>query len=198
MVPGRRRLLAAIGRTALGATALAATALAALPPAQARAADAAVIDARVRLGLDRLYASVPGSRELADRATGVLVMPSVVKGGFILGGSYGEGALLLPGAAGLETAGYYSVAAASIGLQAGIQETAHALFFLTEAALDGFRRADGWEIGADAEITFPDRGFNLGVNSTAFEQPIVGIIFAEDGLLIGASLEGAKYSPITR
>ena len=188
MAPTRRSIL----------TAVMASCSLTLPEGPARAAGAAAIDARVRLGLERLFASVEGSRDLADRAAGLLVMPSVVKGGFILGGSYGEGALLLPGSQGFETAGYYSVAAASVGLQAGIQETGHALFFLTEDALARFRRADGWEIGADAEITFPDRGFNLGVSSTEFEKPIVGIVFAEDGLLLGASLEGAKYSPIAR
>jgi lipid-binding SYLF domain-containing protein len=184
-------------RDALGALALAA-AMAVLPQA-ARAAEAAVIDARVELALERLYGTVPGSRELARGAEGVLVMPRVVKGGFILGGSYGEGKLLLPDPdGGFLNGGYYSVAAASIGLQAGVQQTAHALFFLTGEALARFRASDGWELGADAEFTVPEAGVNIGLSSTEFEKPVVAIVFAEDGLLIGASLEGAKYSPISR
>lgn len=165
----------------------------------ARATEAEVIDARVRLALEKLYASVPGSKDLIGRAKGVLVMPKVVKGGFIVGGSYGEGALKLPGEGGaLETADYYSVAAASVGLQAGVQESSHALIFLTDEALAGFRRRDGWELGADAEVTVPDAGANVGLSSTEFRRPIVAIVFAEDGLLLGASLEGAKYSLIRR
>lgn len=166
--------------------------------AVATAEEAAVIDTRVDLALKKLYDTVPGSRDLADRALGVLVMPSVIKGGFIVGGSYGEGALRLPQGGTLRTSGYYSVAAASIGLQAGVEESAHALFFLTAGALAGFRNSDGWELGVDAEFTALDKGVNVGVDTTAFQQPIVAIVFGQGGLLLGASLEGAKYSPIQR
>lgn len=187
----RRRALKAL------VTSTAATVLPTLP---ARAADAQVIDARVNVALGQLWKQSPGARELAARAKGMLIMPRVVKGGLIIGGAYGEGALRLnDSVTGYgPSAAYYSVSAASIGLQAGIQKTSHALFFLTDSALQKFRRADGWQIGADAEVTFPDAGLNVGVDSTSFEKPIVGIVFGEDGLLIGASLEGAKYSLLQR
>jgi lipid-binding SYLF domain-containing protein len=87
---------------------------------------------------------------------------------------------------------------ASIGLQIGIQSTSHVLFFMTDQALEKFRNADGWEAGVDAEITFPDKGLNAGIDSTTFEKPVIAIVFAEDGLLVGASLAGAKYSSIAR
>lgn len=183
----RRPVIAGLGALAVAA---------ALP---ARAENASVIDARVNIALEILYADVPGTRELATRARGILVMPEVVKGGFILGGAYGEGALRLNDGSNYQTtAEYYSVGAASVGLQAGLQKTSHALFFMTDDALARFRRADGWEVGADAEVTFPEKGVNFGVDSTTTQRPIVGFVFAQDGLLIGASLEGAKYSRIQR
>ncbi|HSF95577.1 MAG TPA: YSC84-related protein [Thermohalobaculum sp.] len=186
-------------RRALGAIA-AAAALPALTGLPARAADAEVIDARVNLALSKLWEQVPGSQDLAARAKGMLIMPKVTKGGFIVGGAFGEGALRLnnPGTGYGPTVQYYSVSAASVGLQIGIQTTGHALFFLTDKALEKFREADGWEVGADAEVTFPEKGVNIGIDSTSYEKPIVGIVFAEDGLLIGASLEGAKYSTLVR
>ena len=214
----RRRLLAAACIAPLAAL-----------PAPAMAADASVIEARMNLAVEKLYREVPGARALADRARGMLVMPKVVKGGFLIGGSYGEGGLRLnrrrgdgalaseadapadgadPGTGAADAAGpapdygptvaYYSVAAASIGLQAGVQETSHVLFFLTDEALGRFRRADGWEIGADAEITALDKAVNLGVDSTRFDKPVVAIVFGGSGLMVGASLEGAKYSAISR
>jgi len=188
----------ALTRRSILAATLALPAALAGPPAEAATRE--TIESRVNLALGRLWSEVPGARELASRAKAMLVMPSVVKGGFILGGAYGEGALRIndPEIGYERTAGYYSVAAASIGLQAGIQKTSHVLFFLTDQALAEFQRADGWEIGADAEVTVPDKGMNVGVNTTEFEKPIVGIVFGEDGLLLGASLEGAKYSPIVR
>lgn len=191
MTISRRRALQALATTA---------AAAALPALPANAASAEVIDARVNLALGKLWQQVPGSQELATRAKGMLVMPNVVKGGLIVGGAYGEGALRLndPVSGYGPSVAYYSVSAASIGLQAGIQKTSHALFFLTDNALAKFRRADGWEVGADAEVTFPDAGLNIGVDSTSFEKPVIGFVFAEDGLLIGASLQGAKYSLLQR
>lgn len=169
-----------------------------LPAASARAETAEVIDARVDLALRKLWDGNPGARILAERAKGMLVMPSVVKGGFVIGGAYGEGALRLPASEYRQTSGYYSVAAASLGLQIGVQRTAHALFFLTDGALRRFQVADGWEIGADAEVTLLDTGFNAGINTTAFDKPVVAMVFDKDGLMVGASLEGAKYSPVRR
>jgi len=181
-------------------TTLAAVAAATVLGLPAQAADAETINTRVRVALEQLWGDIPSARDLADRAKGMLVMPNVVKGGFILGGAYGEGALLLndPGQGYEKHGGYFSVGAASIGLQIGVQSTSHVLFFMTDEALAKFRRADGWEIGADAEVTFPDAGLNAGIDSSTFEKPVIGVVFAEDGLMIGVSLEGAKYSPITR
>ena len=61
-----------------------------------------------------------------------------------------------------------------------------------------FRQSNGWEIGADAEVTFPDAGLNAQANSTLLQKPIIGVVFGQDGFLFGASLEGAKYSRIAR
>ncbi len=186
----RRSLLAA-------AASIVVTGLA-LGPAEA--AGRAIIDKRVQMALDQMFTQMPGTRDLASRARGMLVMPSVVKGGFIFAGAYGEGALLPGGGQGATgpAAGYYSVASASVGLQLGVQSSNHVLFFMTDEALDRFRRADGWEVGADAEVTLPESGMTLQLNSTLVNKPIIGVVFGQDGFMLGASLAGAKYSPIVR
>jgi lipid-binding SYLF domain-containing protein len=177
-------------RRAIVACAIAAT----LAGPAVRAAEAEVIEARVERALQELFASVEGAAELYESAKGVLIMPDVTKAGLLIGGAYGEGALRVGG----QTVGYYAVAAASFGLQVGVQSTKQALFFLTDEALEGFRRADGWEIGADAEFTLPGKGVNIGVDSTTRQAPIVAVVFGQDGIMAGASIEGAKYSPIVR
>lgn len=186
MTPTRRSLLAGL------ALAVAATSL----PAQAE--DAAVIDARVKIAEAELFKQIPEAKELTKEAKGILWMPDVVKGGFIVGAAYGEGALLVPEGDGWKTQGYYSVGEGSVGFQAGIQQSSHALFFLTEEALKKFENANGWEAGVDAEITFPSKGVNIGANSTSLNKPIIGFVFGEDGLLAGASLSGAKYTKVER
>ena len=160
-----------------------------------------VIDARVNLALGQMWSKLPETRKLSPRAKAMLVMPEVLKGGFIVGGAYGEGALLMNDEVhGYEAPaiGYYSVAAASVGLQLGVQTTSHVLFFMTDEALVGFQKSDGWEIGADAEVTFPEHGLNVQANSTLLNSPVIGVVFGQDGFLVGASLEGSKYSAITR
>lgn len=181
----RRRALA--GLAALPAAAI-------LGASPARATDATVIEANSDRALNVLYSRVRGSRELAQRAKGVLIMPEITKGGFVLGGAYGEGALRINGT----TVGYFSLAAASFGFQAGLQRTSQALFFMTTDALERFRRADGWELSAAAEVTVPTEGLNLELNTTVTNRPVIAITFGQEGLMAGVSFEGAKYSAVVR
>ena len=62
-------------------------------PTWAAAKSAKEINSEVNACLDRFYRQVPGSKELAAQAKGMLVMPKVIKAGLIVGGEYGEGAL---------------------------------------------------------------------------------------------------------
>ena len=81
------------------------------------AASKAEINRDVDAALAILYAKDPDARALAGRAKAVLVFPSIVKAGFLLGAQYGDGALRAKG----RTVGYYNTVAASYGLQAGVQ-----------------------------------------------------------------------------
>lgn len=160
----------------------------------AAAADRAVIDARVQAALAELRSTVPGASDILDRAKGVLVMPEVTKAGFVVGGYYGEGALLVAGA----TVGYYALAGGSLGLLAGVETSRQVLAFMTDAALEGFRRADGWEAGATANVTLFRTGAQARADTTATDQPIVAFVFGQQGLMAGVGLDGAKFSRIER
>ena len=169
-----------------GAPALAACGNGVCSPGGAR------IDARVNATLDHMYANYPGTRSLADKAAGILVMPVVTEGGFLVGGGFGRGALRIDNV----TVDYYSATKGSFGLQAGAQQFAHVLFFMTEEALERFRRSSGWAAGADIEYVFNDRGENLRAETTTSTAPVVAVIFGQAGLMAGVSLEGMKYTRI--
>ena len=81
---------------------MAAALLLAGAPSLAAAASAAEIDREATAALNKLYRQVPGAKELAKRAKAILIFPSVVKGGLIVGGQYGDGALRKGG----KTVGY--------------------------------------------------------------------------------------------
>lgn len=152
------------------------------------------IDQRVDAAIQFMYDKIPGTRDLADRSVGMLVMPVITKAGFGVGGAYGEGALRIGGA----TVGYYSLSQGSWGLQIGAQQYAQVLFFMTSEALADFRASEGWAIGADAEVTVKDQGGRIGVDSTNVLSPIIGVVFGQAGLIVGAQFEGTKYTPIIR
>ncbi|QYD70696.1 hypothetical protein KZJ38_10670 [Paraburkholderia edwinii] len=150
------------------------------------------IDASVDGTMSRLYSTVTGSRELVAKSRGVLVFPSVLQVGFIVGGQYGEGALRVGGS----SVGYYSTVSGSFGLQAGAQSKAIIFCFMTQDALDRFRSADGWSVGADASVALVKVGANGAVDSTTATAPVEVFILTNAGLMADVSLAGTKVSKL--
>ncbi|MXU65856.1 lipid-binding SYLF domain-containing protein [Oceanomicrobium pacificus] len=151
--------------------------------------DSAIMDAR-----KFMFTSVPGSQQLAERSAGYLIMPQVIEAGFMAGGSYGEGGLII----GEAIVDYYSVANVSFGFQVGAQQASHALFFMTQEALQNFRTADGWKLSADATWVIDTTGISFGASSKTLNQPVIALVFNQSGVIAGATLQGGKYSRIVR
>lgn len=149
------------------------------------------IDARVDATRDYLFQRYPGTQSLMQNSKGVLYMPLVTEVGFGFGGAYGRGALRINNV----TVDYYSAASASFGFQIGAQQYAHAIFFLTEDALNNFRTSNGWAAGAGVEYATPEQGASIGKDTTELD-PVVALIFGQQGLIAGATLKGVKYSRI--
>lgn len=152
----------------------------------------ATIDARVDATLAEMYRQFPNTVELSNEANGLLVMPLVTEAGFIYGGAYGQGALRVGGS----TVDYYSTTKATAGLQIGAQQYAHVLFFMTEDALQNFRTSSGWAAGAGVKYVVSDEGDGVNADTTTSRAPILAAVFGQEGLLVGATLEGSKYTRI--
>ncbi len=150
------------------------------------------IDARVDATLNEMYSRYPHTFELAQKATGLLVMPVVSEAGLGLGGGFGRGALRVDDV----TVDYYSVVKGSGGLQIGAQQYSHVLFFMTEDALMNFRRSPGWAAGANIEYAIPEGGETIAAETTTSLAPVIAVIFGQAGLRLGATLEGVKYTRI--
>ncbi len=153
----RNFLTALAGVVVLGACTTTNPEMAKSEPATKRAS----INAGVRDALSKLYAQDPGARDLVNKARGVLVFPSVVSAGFVVGGSYGEGALLVSG----QPSAYYSTTAASVGLLAGAESKAVYVLFMTEEALAKFRASKGWTAGVDASVSVLKAGASATVDT---------------------------------
>jgi len=168
------------------------TAMVTLSPTPATAASKAEIDSNVDVAMQQLYESTPLARMLAKEAKAILLFPKVLKMGFILGVQGGNGALRENGV----TVGYYNTAAASYGLQAGIQEFGYALFFMSDSALQYLNKSDGWEIGVGPSIVIVDAGVAKSLTTTTARKEIYAFIFSQKGLMAGLGLQGTKITRI--
>lgn len=180
-----------IARPALFAAMLLSGAAACWSPA-ARAASAAEIARHSTQALQRLQASEPKARALAEKAVAVLVFPKIVKAGMLVGGENGDGALFKKG----RVEAYYDLSGASFGLQAGIQTFSYALFFMNEQALQYLDRSDGWALGAAPNVVVINKGAAASMSTTTLTQDVYAIPFGQEGLMAGIGLEGTKITRI--
>jgi len=186
-------------RTVMMAAAAAATSLALLSgcttnkgasetPAQKMAA----IDTGVDATLATLYSSVPGSRELAAKSTGILVFPKIYAAGLGVGGEYGEGALKV----GRTTVGYYRTSSLTWGFQAGAQSKALIMMFMTQEALDKFRSSSGWTAGADASVAVIKSGAQGTVDLASATAAVNAFALTNAGLMAGVTIDGTKVTKL--
>ena len=156
------------------------------------AAKRAGIDSSVSAAMTKLYAQDPGSRELVAKARGVLVFPSVVSAGLVVGGSYGQGELLVRG----QSAGYYSTTAASVGLLAGADSKAVYILFMNDQSLEKFRASKGWVAGADASVSVITAGASASVDTQTVQKPVLGYVLTNAGFMANLSIDGTKINQL--
>jgi lipid-binding SYLF domain-containing protein len=155
-------------------------------------AGSADIDREADVALAKLYAGTPVAKKLAGEAVAVLVFPSVIKGGLMIGGQYGKGVLRKDG----KSVGYYRSDALSYGLQAGAQSFGYALFFMTPETLAYLDKSEGWELGVGPSIVVMDEGMAKSMTTTTAKEGIYAFIFGQKGLMAGIGLQGSKITRI--
>ena len=158
----------------------------------AQAEAAKVIDAKADVAIEKFKKLVKGGDVFLSKVKGYLVFPDVYKGGFIVGGEYGNGVLRVNG----KSVAYYNIASASVGWQIGAQKTSYLFAFADQYALDNFMRSNGWEAGVDGTIAMVNWGQGIDISSISYEKPIYGFVFNNKGLMAGVSLEGTKFTRI--
>jgi len=153
---------------------------------------AAQIDREVDSSLATFFESNPEAEMFRKEAKAILMFPSVVKGGFIVGAHYGKGALRKDG----KTAGYYDTIAASYGLQAGIQAFGFIMFLMNDDAIAYLDKSGGWEVGVGPSIVIMDKGMGKSLTTTTGRSDVYAFIFDQKGLMAGIGLQGVKISKI--
>jgi lipid-binding SYLF domain-containing protein len=153
---------------------------------------AKVIDAKADVAIEKFKKLVKGGDVFLSKVKGYLVFPTVYKGGFVVGGEYGNGVLRVDG----KSVAYYNIASASVGFQIGAQKTSYIFAFADQYALDSFMKSNGWEAGVDGSVAIIDWGQGIDISSISFEKPIYAFVFDNKGLMANVSLEGTKFTRI--
>ncbi|HIJ88204.1 MAG TPA: lipid-binding SYLF domain-containing protein [Desulfuromonadales bacterium] len=163
-----------------------------IAPHPAEAAVAAEINRDALAALDKLYASTPKAKMLGEKAKAILVFPSILKAGLIIGGQGGNGALVEKG----KIVANYNISAVTYGFQAGAQEFSYAMFLMTSDALKFIDKNGGWEVGVGPNIVVVDEGAAKSLTTTTTKDDVYTFIFSQKGLMAGVGVEGSKITKI--
>ena len=131
---------------------------------------------------------------LLSRAYAVAVIPGVIKGGFILGGSFGRGIVVARRADGQwSNPAFIQLAGGSLGFQAGVQSTDLVLVFKTQRALDGLSNGK-ITLGGDASIAAGPVGRQASASTDLEMQTEIYSYARTRGFFAGVSLDGSVLS----
>jgi lipid-binding SYLF domain-containing protein len=179
--------------------ALAALSLGFMTPVAANAAtdqQNLVDEARITLDHLRTDKSFGNAQELLRTARAVLIVPTLVKAGFFLGGEGGDGVMLARSGHGTWTdPAFYTLASASFGLQIGIQAAEVVMIINTDKALNALE-ADQFKFGAQAGIAVVTLGAGAqAASSTALQSADIIVWSSASGAYAGVTLEGSLVKP---
>jgi lipid-binding SYLF domain-containing protein len=156
------------------------------------AAQRQALNAQADNALTRLYKEARDSEDLVKQARGVLIFPNFISAGFIIGGASGQGVLREAG----KTVSYHRMTEGSVGLLAGAQSQAVFILFMTDDALNRFKGSNGWTVGADANVALLTVGADARVTGRTAQQPVVGFVLTNSGLMGSLSLGGSRITPL--
>ncbi|GAA3522939.1 hypothetical protein GCM10022393_42060 [Aquimarina addita] len=126
-----------------------------------------------------------GLNDFFDTSAGYVIFPNVGKGGFIIGGASGNGAVYENGV----LVGMANLKKLNIGLQAGGQLVTEVIFFETEEDLNEFK-SDEYEFSAEASAIALKSG--VAVNAK-YDDGVAVFAMPKEGLMVDASVGGQKF-----
>jgi len=175
------------------------TALALAVPQLARASDEQEVVDDAATAVQRLSTSsglAANARDLLHRARGVMIVPTLVKGGFIFGGQGGTGVLLSrdPKTGSWSYPAFYAMGAGSFGLQIGLEVSKIMLIIMNDKALNAVMRSE-FKIGAEAGIAVVTLGGGAEASTTAAGGADIYALAESAGLFGGIAIQGGVIKP---
>ncbi len=137
-------------------------------------------------------------RDLLDKARCVVVMPSVLKAAFIVGGAYGRGTMVCR--TGNDFSGpwgapaMYALEGGSIGLQIGGEATDFVFLVMNDRGVNSLLHSKV-KLGADLSIAAGPVGRSAAADTDAYLRSEILSYSRARGLFAGISLEGSTLRP---
>jgi lipid-binding SYLF domain-containing protein len=156
------------------------------------AASKSTIDSDANKAINKFIEENKGGDEFLVKSKAFLVFPDIKEAGFFIGGKYGEGVLRV----GRESKAYYSIKAASIGMQMGAQQYAMIIAFTSDAALNKFLLDDDWKTDVDGKIAVAEWNSKEELDKIDFDDDMVAFIFDSTGMMGSFTMEGTKFERI--
>lgn len=137
-------------------------------------------------------------QDLLDKARCVVIMPSVLKAAFIVGGSYGRGAMVCR--TGKDFTGpwgapaMYALEGGSVGFQIGGEATDFVILVMNNRGVDSLLHSKV-KLGADASIAAGPKGRTASADTDAYLRAEMLSYSRARGVFAGVSLQGTTLRP---
>ena len=137
-------------------------------------------------------------QDLMDKARCVVVMPSVLKAAFVVGGSYGRGTMICR--TGRDFAGpwgapaMYALEGGSVGLQIGGEATDFVFLVMNDRGAGSLLRTRV-KLGADASVAAGPKGRSAAADTDAYMRAEILSYSRARGVFAGISLAGSTLRP---
>lgn len=130
--------------------------------------------------------------ELLARCEGLAIFPSVYKGGFVVGASYGNGLMAVrdPKTGNWRGPAFLQIGSGSFGWQIGVQATDLVLVIMNQRGVNAFFK-NNFTLGGDISIAAGPVGRKLKASTDMTLQAEVYSYSRSKGFFAGLSLEGA-------
>src|SRR6202140_1660466 len=137
-------------------------------------------------------------QELLEKAQCIIVFPSVLKAAFVVGGSYGRGAMVCRTGEHFNgpwgSPAMYALEGASVGFQLGAQATDLVLLVMNEKGASSILNSKV-KLGVDASVAAGPKGRDASANTDAYMRAEILSYSRSRGLFAGVSLEGSTLRP---
>ncbi len=137
-------------------------------------------------------------QELLEKAECVIVFPSVMKVAFLVGGSYGRGAMVCRTGAGFKgpwgAPAMYALEGGSVGFQLGGEATDLVLLVMNDRGAESILSSKV-KLGADASVAAGPKGRDASADTDAYLRAEILSYSRSRGLFAGISLEGSTLRP---